>query len=84
MMTSGRIWRRKRDLTIGLAWAQGASIRFLGDVFDLDPARVSRILARLRVEFASPSGLDRTALAAAIRSTRFESGRTRDRVAVRP
>ena len=74
-MTIGQLWRRKRDLTIAQAAIQGTSIRFLADVFDLDPARVSRILRGLRAEFRESGGLTAQVLACAIRTLNRRSDR---------
>jgi hypothetical protein len=69
-MTPLQVRRRQRDITIAMASLLGASTRFLGDVFDLDPARVCRVMRRLRVEFESKGGLNKATLAEAIAKTR--------------
>jgi hypothetical protein len=62
-VTTGQMWRRKRNLAMASVAIQGGSTRFLADVFDLDAARVCRILRALRVEFP---GLDERAIGEAI------------------
>lgn len=53
MMTRGARWRRRRNLVLALASVQGVSLRFLGDVYDLDHSRVCRIVRELRAELGT-------------------------------
>lgn len=56
-MTRGQDYRRKRAIVLGAATLSGASVRLLGDVFDLDPGHVSRVARKARAEILrSPGG----------------------------
>jgi hypothetical protein len=55
-MTTGQIWKSRRDLIILLASRQGASQRLLGDVFDLPHSRINVILKKHRAKYPGLCG----------------------------
>jgi hypothetical protein len=46
-------WRERRNRDIAFLASQGRSVRHLGDVFDLDPGHVTRIIHRTRETYGS-------------------------------
>jgi hypothetical protein len=65
-MTLRKRWDRRRNIALALAALSGASCRFLADVFDLNPSRVSRILKGMRAEFEGRGGMTAAGLLLAI------------------
>jgi hypothetical protein len=52
-LTPGQLWRHQRNILIALAAANGASHRFLAGQYDLDPARIARILKEYRTKYGT-------------------------------
>ena len=76
-MTLGQRWTRRRNLALALVALEGASHRYLGDVFDIHPSRVCRILKELEGEFGPVGGLNRANILSAIKAPEKRSERDR-------
>lgn len=56
-----KAWQLKRDLAIVAAANSGASAELLGEVFNLTPRRINKIIERTRLRYARTAPDNRTA-----------------------